>query len=322
MGTAKIKLALLRLKALFAVVLLLGYTMMYFSFRVNIVTQRTARQWIINGVLIVVTLSFLGVSIAPLIGGLFSTPNPQAANNANANTSEQDRIKIQIEGFEAVLKSDPKNQTALIGLVNLRNQLGKAKETIEPLQTLADTFPDQPEYRMTLARTYIELKDPKNALAEYRKILTTKPGYIPALQSIVSIELTDKRPEAAIGILQDTLKTAETANKVQANTVDTGSVRWILGEVYRQDNRIDEAIATYDQMIKESAKDFRPYVGKAQLRQIQGKEDEAKKLFDKGLELAPAEFKDEVKRLAALSPQKAPFTNPAQAPSNTPVKKP
>ncbi len=303
-------------------VLLLGYTMMYFSFRVNIVTQRTARQWIINGVLIVVTLSFLGVSIAPLIGGLFSSPNPQAANNANANTSEQDRIKIQIEGFEAVLKSDPKNQTALIGLVNLRNQLGKTKETIEPLQTLADTFPDQPEYRMTLARTYIELKDPKNALAEYRKILTTKPGYIPALQSIVSIELTDKRPESAIGILQDTLKTAETANKVQANAVDTGSVRWILGEVYRQQDRIDEAIATYDQMIKESAKDFRPYVGKAQLRQIQGKEDEAKKLFDKGLELAPAEFKDEVKRLAALSPQKAPFTNPAQAPSNAPVKKP
>jgi tetratricopeptide (TPR) repeat protein len=315
-------LALLRLKALFAVVLLLGYTMMYFSFRVNIVTQRTARQWIINGVLIVVTLSFLGVSIAPLIGGLFSSPNPQAANNANANTSEQDRVKIQIEGFEAVLKSDPKNQTALIGLVNLRNQLGKTKETIEPLQTLADTFPDQPEYRMTLARTYIELKDPKNALAEYRKILTTKPGYIPALQSIVSIELTDKRPESAIGILQDTLKTAETANKVQANAVDTGSVRWILGEVYRQQDRIDEAIATYDQMIKESAKDFRPYVGKAQLRQIQGKEDEAKKLFDKGLELAPAEFKDEVKRLAALSPQKAPFTNPAQAPSNAPVKKP
>ena len=295
--------------------------MMYFSFRVNIVTQRTARQWIINGVLIVVTLSFLGVSIAPLIGGLFAPP-AQQANNANQNTSEQDRIKIQIEGFEAVLKSDPKNQTALIGLVNLRNQLGKTKETIEPLQTLADTFPDQPEYRMTLARTYIELKDPKNASAEYRKILTTKPGFIPAIQSIVSIELTDKRPEAAIGILQDTLKTAETANKVQANAVDTGSVRWILGEVYRQENRIDDAIATYDQMIKESAKDFRPYVGKAQLRQIQGKEDEAKKLFDKGLELAPAEFKDEVKRLAALSPQKAPFTNPAQAPSNNPVKKP
>jgi tetratricopeptide (TPR) repeat protein len=285
------------------------------------VTQRTARQWIINGVLIVVTLSFLGVSIAPLIGGLFAPPTQQATN-PNQTTSEQDRIKIQIEGFEAVLKGDPKNQTALIGLVNLRNQLGKTKETIEPLQTLADTFPDTPEYRMTLAKTYLELKDPKNAAAEYRKILTTKPGYIPALQSVVGIELSDKRPEAAIGLLQDTLKTAETANKIQANSVDTGSVRWILGEVYRQQNRLDDSIATYDQMIKETPKDFRPYVGKAQLKQVQGKEDEAKKLFDKGLELAPAEFKDEVKRLASLSPQKQPFTNSTQSPATPETKKP
>ncbi|NMF59633.1 tetratricopeptide repeat protein [Pseudanabaena yagii] len=288
-------------------------------------TQRTARQWIINGVLIVITLSFLGVSIAPLIGGLFAPPTQQAqATNPNQNTSEQDRIKIQIEGFEAVLKSDPKNQTALIGLVNLRNQLGKVKETIEPLQTLSDAFPDTPEYRMTLAKTYLELKDTKNAAAEYRKILTTKPGYIPALQSVVGLELNDKRPEAAIGLLQDTLKTAETANKIQANAVDTASVRWILGEVYRQQNRLDDSIATYDQMIKENPKDFRPYVGKAQLRQVQGKDDEAKKLFDKGLELAPADFKDEVKRLAALSPQKQPFTNSTQTPSSTdsPTKKP
>lgn len=281
-------------------------------------TQRTARQWIINGVLIVVTLSFLGVSIAPLISGLFAPPNQQAASNPNQNISDQEKLKNQIEGFEAVLKTDPKNQTALIGLVNLRNQLGKTKETIEPLQTLSDTFPDQPEYRMTLARTFIELKDPKSATAEYRKILTTKPGYIPALQSIVSIELSDKRPESAIGILQDTLKTAETANKIQANAVDTNSVRWILGEVLRQQNRIDEAIASYDLMIKDNAKDFRPYVGKAQLKQVQGKEDEAKKLFDKSIELAPAEFKDEVKRLATLSPQKQPFTNPAQTPTAAP----
>ncbi len=286
-------------------------------------TQRTARQWIINGVLVVITLSFLGVSIAPLIGGLFAPPTQQATN-PNQNTSEQERIKIQIEGFEAVLKSDPKNQTALIGLVNLRNQLGKVKETIEPLQTLSDAFPDTPEYRMTLAKTYLELKDTKNAAAEYRKILTTKPGYIPALQSVVGLELSDKRPEAAIGLLQDTLKTAETANKIQANAVDTASVRWILGEVYRQQNRLDDSIATYDQMIKENPKDFRPYVGKAQLKQVQGKDDEAKKLFDKGLELAPADFKDEVKRLAALSPQKQPFTNSTQTPSSTdtPTKKP
>jgi tetratricopeptide (TPR) repeat protein len=286
------------------------------------VSQRTAKQWVINGVLILITLSFLGVSIAPLVSGLFTTPNPQASTNPNQNPSDKERLKNQIEGFEAVLKTDPKNQTALIGLVNLRNQLGMTKETIEPLQTLADAFPDQPDYRMTLARTYIEIKDPKSATAEYRKILTTKPGYIPAIQSVVSIELADKRPEAAIGVLEDALKTAETANKVQAKSVDTGSVRWILGEVYRQENRLDDSIAVYDQMIKENAKDFRPYVGKAQLRQVQGKEDEAKKLFDKGLELAPAEFKDEVKRLATIAPPKPASVSPTATPTEAPAKKP
>ncbi|MDX2255698.1 MAG: tetratricopeptide repeat protein [Pseudanabaenaceae cyanobacterium bins.39] len=279
-------------------------------------SQRTARQWIINGVLIVVTLSFLGISIAPLLGGMFAPP--ASNNNAAQPSPEQERIKIQIEGFEAVLKSDPKNVTALSGLVELRNQIGDIKGTLEPLQVLADTYPDQPEYRMILARTHIQLKDPKSAAAEYRKILSTKPGFIPAVQSLVSIELSDNRPEAAIGILQDTLKTAETANKIQANSVDTSSVRWILGEVYRQQNRLDDAIATYDQMIKDNAKDFRPYVGKGQLKQLQGKDDEAKQLFDKSIELAPAEFKDEVKRLASLNPNKQPFTAPAPSSTTTP----
>ncbi len=278
-------------------------------------SQRTARQWIINGVLIVVTLSFMSISLAPLIGGIFAPSTQQATKDSSQNTSEQERLKNQIEGFEAVLKSDPKNQTALRGLVDLRNQLGNTKATIEPLQTLAESYPDQPEYRMILAKTFLQLKDSKSAAAEYRKILTTKPGYIPALQSVVGMELTDKRPEAAIGILQDTIKTAETANKIQANAVDIGSVRWILGEVYRQQNRLDDAISTFDVMIKDNAKDFRPYIGKGQLKQVQGKEDEAKKLFDKGLELAPAEFKDEVKRLATLTPQKQPFTNSTQSPN-------
>jgi tetratricopeptide (TPR) repeat protein len=284
------------------------------------VAQRTARQWIINGVLIVVTLSFLGISIAPLIGGLF-TSSSTPATSPTQNASEQERIKNQIEGFEAVLKSDPKNQTALTGIVELRNQIGDTKGTLEPLRVLADTYPDQPQYRMVLARTLIELKDIKSATEEYRKILATKPGFLPALESLVGIELSNNRPEAAIGLLQDTLKTAETANKIQANTVETASVRWILGEVYRRENRLDDAIATYDQMIKEDAKDFRPYVGKAQLRQVQGKDEEAKKLFEKSIELAPANVKDEVKRLSTINPSKQPFTTPAQ-PNSQPNSQP
>ncbi|CAN1210388.1 tetratricopeptide repeat protein [Tumidithrix helvetica PCC 7403] len=285
--------------------------------------QRTARQWIINGVLIIVTLSFMGISIAPLLGGILTSAPSQQAKNDAQTTTEQEKIKIQIEGFEAVLKREPKNQTALVGLINLRNQLGDIKGTIEPLQTLADAYPDEPEYRLVLARTYINLNDRIAAAAEYRKILTTKPGNLIALDSLIAMEVQDNRPEAAIGLIQDTLKTADTANKIQPNTIDKPYVQWMLGEVYRRQNRFAEAIATFDQMIKEDSKNFRPVVSKAQVKRAQGKEDEAKALFAKAADLAPAQYKDEVNRIANAQTQLQPFTNdsksdPKQSPATAP----
>jgi tetratricopeptide (TPR) repeat protein len=263
------------------------------------VAQRTARQWVINGVLIIVTLSFMGVSIAPLLGGILTSSPAQQAKNEPQVTSEQEKIRIQIKGFEEVLKREPKNQTALVSLINLHNQLGEIKETIEPLQTLAETYPEEPEYRLVLARTYISLNDRVSAAAEYRKILVQKPGNLLALDSIIAMEVQDNRPEAAIGLLQETLKTAETANKIQPNSIDKPYVQWMLGEVYRRQNRYAEAIAAYDQIIKEDSKNFRPVVSKAQIKRAQGKEDEAKVLFTKAVELAPAQYKDEVNRIAS-----------------------
>ncbi len=279
--------------------------------------QRSTRQWIINGVLIVITLSFLGVSVAPFLSSIMSVSQQNNKAVAQNNTSEQERIKNQIEGFEAVLKREPKNQTALIGLVELRLQQGDIKGSVEPLQTLADSHPEEPKYRLILARTRLQLNDREGAVAEYRKILTTKPGNLEALQSLVGIELQDNRPEAAIGLLQDTLKTAETANKIQPNSVDKNTVLWILGELYRSQKRYAEATSTYDQISKENAKDFRPLVGKAQIKRAEGKEEEAKSLFADASKLAPAEFKDQINQLSAKPTEPLTITpKPSTKPNN------
>ena len=270
--------------------------------------QRTAKQWAINIVLIIVTLSFLGISIAPLLGGILAPQ--QTATKATTQNSEKDKIQIQIEGFEAVLKREPKNRTALEGLVNLRLALGEIKATVEPLQLLADSYPETPGYRFVLANTYIKLKDRENAAAEYRKVLTTQPGNLEAIQLLVSLELEEKRPEAAIGLLQDTLEKADTANKIQAGSVDKGTVSWILGELYRKQKRYNEAIATYNKLAKADAKDFRPLVGKAQIERAQGDEAKAKALFADAVNLAPAQFKDDINKMAAAASTDATDTTP------------
>jgi len=269
------------------------------------VAKTTTQKWIINGVLALVTLSFLGLSIAPLITGIL-TPKPEASTSVqpDSKAAETEKLKIQIEGFEAVLKREPKNETALKGLIDLRLKLRDIKGAIEPLQVLADSNPQVPEYRKVLARARLELKDKPGAIAEYNKILAIKPGELESLQTLVSLEMADQKPEAAIGLLTKALETADTANKVQPNSVDRPAILWILGNVYSEQKRFPEAIATFEKITAANPKDFRPLVGRAQIKRIEGKEAEAKTLFAEAAKLAPAEFKDRVNELAA-NPQTA-----------------
>lgn len=283
-------------------------------------SQRTARQWIINIILIVITLSFLGVSIAPLIGGIFFSQSSNPAPTSTPNQEEQRRARLDEsrKGYEAVLKKEPKNQTALTELVGILTELGDIKGTLEPLQTLADSYPDQPQYRFTLAGVHLRLGDRAKSKAELRTLLSTRPGYLEALERLIQLELEDKRPEAAIGTIKQVLDSAETANKIQPNSVDVATVQWLLGEVYRLSQRYDEALTAFEEGIKTDDKNFRSYVGKAQVKRAQGNEAEAKAMFNKALEVAPSTVKDRINEIAnppAVQVEPVPDSNPV--PSTT-----
>ncbi|MFM6910449.1 MAG: Tfp pilus assembly protein PilF, partial [Dolichospermum sp.] len=59
--------------------------------------------------------------------------------------------------------------------------------------------------------------------------------------------------------------------------------------------------STYDEAIKKDVQDFRPVLEKSMLFKQQGKLAEAKPLFDKAIALAPAQYKDEINKVAAVS---------------------
>ncbi len=257
--------------------------------------KNSAQRWIVTGVLALVTISFLGVSIAPLITSLLPKNSQTPVANSAAvevKAAETEKVKIQIEGFEAVLKREPKNETALKGIIDLRLRIRDFKGAIEPLTVLADANPQVFAYRKILARTKLETKDSQGALVEYQKVLDQNPTELESLQTMVSLQLADRKPEAAITVLNKSLEVAETqpANKP--------SILWILGNVYSEQKRYKEAVITYEKIAVDNPKDFRPFVGKAQIKRLEGKEAEAKTLFAEAAKLAPPEFKDKVNQLA------------------------
>jgi tetratricopeptide (TPR) repeat protein len=197
-----------------------------------------------------------------------------------------------------VLQREPDNETALRGLLETRLEMGDIPGAITPLEKLAEIKPEQPEYMILLAQAKQQVNDREGAAQAYRSILANQPGNLGALQGLVGLLLEEDRPEAAIGLLQDTMQMADQANEIQPDSIDTAAVQLILGQVYAEQQRYEEAIAVYDELTVLDDQDFRPLVAKAIVLRAQGNVEEAQPLFELAASLAPSQYKDQINQLA------------------------
>lgn len=283
-------------------------------------------RWLIGTVLMLALAAFLALSLLPILGGAGnrrtanSTSSTPTADAASAKTELESRAK----GYELVLQREPENQAALRGVVESRIQLGDLQGIVDPLTKLADLNPDQPDYKVLLGQTKQQLGDLEGAAQSYRQVLDKQPGNMNALQGLVALLVQQKRPQAAVGLLQDTLKDAEKLSTTGDAAVDVISVKLLLAQVYVEDKKVDQALKLYDETIQEAGQDFRPVLAKALVLQEQGRKDEAKPLFDQALAIAPAQYKDQIQQMAgkgASSPTENPSA-PPQAPAETAPKAP
>lgn len=274
-------------------------------------------------VLVLAVLAFVGVSMIPLLGSVFGGDQPAVkATSAPTQTAASPKsvdLEAQAKGYESVVQREPQNSSALRGLLEVRLKMGDIKGAIAPLEQLVKLNPEQTDYAVLLAQAKQKIGDREGAAQTYRNILNSKPGNLNALQGLVSLLTEQNRPEAAIGLLQDTLKTATPINDMKPGTVDTISVQLLLGQVYASQKRFAEAVTIYDEAIKTSKQDFRPVLAKALILKEQGKVSEAKPLFISAVSLAPAQYKDQVKQLGAENPAPATPAAPSSTPGATPA---
>lgn len=224
---------------------------------------------------------------------------------AAAQTTEDQTAKLQgtIDGYSAVLEREPDNQTALIGIIEAKIALNDLAGTVEPLERLANLNPTVAEYSIALAQTKQQLEDLEGAAQVYRRVLTQNPGNVPALEGLVALLISQERTEAAVGLLRDTLATADSNNEITPGSIDKLSVKLLLGQVFAEQKKFDDALKMYDEAITDTKTasptqpDFRPTLAKGLILQEQGDTSGAKALFEEALALAPTQYKDGVQQL-------------------------
>ena len=296
--------------------------------------QKKSNRWLIWIFVIVAVIALIGFSFIQIFNDLISNrpspspsiPSPGAPDTTPSAAAVSDIEKKNLQdlenGYLLILKKEPDNADALQGLVETRSQmipvgLKKVKDLIEPLEKLVQLNPEQTKYKVVLAQTLQRSGQRETAAQTYRTILATQPGNMDALQGFVTLLIEQQRPSSATELLETTLKNAPDANKVKPNSINETAVKLLLGQIYVSQKQFDSALALYDKLIATDPKDFRPVFAKAILLKEQGKTKESQILFNSAQELAPGQYKDQIK--AAAKTPSSPSPQPDQpSPASVP----
>jgi thioredoxin-like negative regulator of GroEL len=123
-------------------------------------------------------MAFLASSVAGLSGLIATSLNGTPANEEKTTQSQSAQFQAEEKGFLAVLQREPKNQTALRGLVQIRMQRGDIPGTQAALEQIVKAYPDNKEYKAVLDAVNKQIADTKKVgtLKSTEPTQPTKPS--------------------------------------------------------------------------------------------------------------------------------------------------
>jgi tetratricopeptide (TPR) repeat protein len=253
---------------------------------------KSRKSAILNFVIVSAILTTIGALLSPL--GIAWWNHSGIGKGAKLSGDQMALLQEKTIAAQKVLLGQPDNQEALKTIVTSKLQLADIKGSIGSLEKLAALNPDVPEYAVLAGQSYHYLGDRETAALNYRKALINNPHNIPALQGLASLLVDAQKPEAAIGLVQESMKTTIPTGK----TADLGGLKLLLAQIYVSQQRYAEAFPIYDELVQADAKDFRPLLAKALVFKKIGSVSEAQALLDQAIEIAPAQYKDQIQTLA------------------------
>ncbi|MDJ0507963.1 MAG: tetratricopeptide repeat protein [Crocosphaera sp.] len=266
------------------------------------VSKTKHRSWI-YAALVLMLLALLSFSILPILSSIVQASQ---SDQTSVVTPESTRLENEALGYQLVLEREPDNENALLGLLETQLRQGDLEAAIAPLKRLAQLNPQQPDYGILLAQSQQQLKNYEAALKTYQEIVAANPGEMRALKGMVDLLMQQNRSQDAINLVQNTLNQAikEQSNESASQSVfNLTSLQLLLGEIYSEQKRYEDALIIYDQAIKGDKNDFRPILAKAILVREQGKEKEAQTLFKEAILKAPVQYKEQLKDISLQSPK-------------------
>ncbi|CAN6464157.1 unnamed protein product [Victoria cruziana] len=233
------------------------------------------------------------VLTAAFLLGRFSLASARAdvppTQRPHSPSSAEEKPEAQKPVLEKFLDSHPESTAHLKAVVQQKLESGEDAEALSVLQSLVRSQPGEPEWKFLTARLLNEMGRPEESRALFEEILAENPLSFEAL--FENSILLDRCGEGRAAL--ERLESALSAAKLEAKEKEARDVRFIIAQILFLQKKVEESLASYQELAMEDPKDFRPYFCQGVIYSLLDRNAEAKEQFKKYKELAPRKFEVE-----------------------------
>ncbi|KAK7282395.1 hypothetical protein RIF29_11120 [Crotalaria pallida] len=190
------------------------------------------------------------------------------------------------EMWEKVLEKDPKNIEALKVTLYGKIKRGKSKEAVKFVESLIEVEPNEVEWRLLLALCCETMGQLSKAKRLFREILKQRPLFVRALHGLAMVMHKNGEGVAVFEMLDKARELASRENRV----TEERNIRILIAQMLVVQGALEEGLKSFQDLINENPRDFRPYLCQGIIYSLLDKKEEAEKQFETYQALVPEEF--------------------------------
>eukprot|EP00268_Persea_americana_P021613 TRINITY_DN2154_c1_g1_i1.p1 TRINITY_DN2154_c1_g1~~TRINITY_DN2154_c1_g1_i1.p1 ORF type:complete len:371 (+),score=79.44 TRINITY_DN2154_c1_g1_i1:281-1393(+) len=197
------------------------------------------------------------------------------------SVSEADKEKA----LEEQLNSHPDDVKALKSLMECRIKLQKVPQAIETIERLIQLEPKEKEWPLLRAHLHLHGGDVDVAKSVFEDIIAADPFRVEAYHGLI-MAVAQSEPgdmDALIKRIGDVMELC----KKERRKEDLRDFKLLVAQLRVIEGKYEEALKLYGELVKEEPGDFRPYLCQGIIYTLIGKKDKAEKQFEKYQSLVP-----------------------------------
>ncbi|KFK36629.1 hypothetical protein AALP_AA4G149000 [Arabis alpina] len=186
--------------------------------------------------------------------------------------------------LEEFLVSNPKDVDSLRSLMEVKIKSRKLIEAVEVIDRLIELEPEEKEWPILKANIFSHSGDLESAKNGFEEILAKDPLRVEAYHGLVMV-VSESGEE--LNVVEKRIHEAMEKCKKEKNRKDLRDFKLLVAQIRVIEGKHNEALKLYQELVKEEPRDFRPYLCQGIIYTVLKKQDEADKQFEKFRRLVP-----------------------------------